>query len=125
MLERYKLVSLNIPVKLEGNSPGVLNGGTMRFPNRRLKVKALPANLPDFLTVDISTLKIGDKVYVKDLQNDAYSILHPDGMVVVQVRTARAAIVDDVEDEEGEEGAEGEAAEAADGATPEAAAPQE
>ena len=122
-----KPVALNIPVHLEGNSPGVLNGGTMRFPNRRLKIKALPANLPDFLTVDISQLKIGDKVYVKDLLNDDYSIQHPEGMVVVQVRTARAAIVDEVEEEEGEEGAEGEegteGAEAtADGATPDAAA---
>ncbi len=125
-----KPVALDIPVVLEGSSPGVLNGGTLRFPNRRLKVKAIPANLPDFITADISTLTIGDKVFVKDLLNDAYTIVHPDGMVVVQVRTARAAIVDEVEEEEGEEGAEGEegteGAEAtADGATPDAGAAKE
>lgn len=105
-----KVVTMNIPVTLEGRSPGVSNGGTMRFPNRRLRVKAIPANLPDFINVDISELKIGDKVFVEDVKNDAFEILHPDGMVVVQVRTARAAIVDEVEEEEveeeeGEEGA--------------------
>jgi len=102
-----KEITMDIPIKLVGNSPGVLNGGVLRFPNRRLRVKALPVDLPDFINADISELKIGDKVFVEDVKNDAYSILHPDDMVVVQVRIARAAIVDEVEEEEGEEGEEG------------------
>ena len=103
-----KEVTMDIPVQLEGNSPGVLNGGNLRFPNRKLRVKALPANLPDFITANISDLKIGSKLFVTELMNDAYSIMHPENTVVVQVRTARAAIVDEVvEDEEGEEGEEG------------------
>ena len=53
---------MNIPVRLAGTSPGVLNGGSLRFTNRKLKVKALPANLPDFITADISELKIGSKL---------------------------------------------------------------
>ena len=105
-----KEVTMNIPVNLEGNAPGVIAGGVLRFPNRHLKVRALPANLPDFINADISKLKIGDKVYVSDVSNDEYSILHPENMVVAQVRMARAAIVtadDEDEDEEGtEEGAE-------------------
>jgi large subunit ribosomal protein L25 len=103
-----KEISMNIPVKLLGNAPGVINGGVLRFPNRHLRVKALPADLPDFINADISELKIGDKIFVEDVKNDGYSILHSDQMVVAQVRMARAAIVDEVEDEEGEEGVEGE-----------------
>ncbi|MBJ2174007.1 50S ribosomal protein L25/general stress protein Ctc [Aureibaculum sp. A20] len=113
-----KAVSLNIPVKLEGSAPGVINGGVLRFPNRRLRVKAIPGNLPDFINIDISKLKIGDKVFVESLMSDEFEILHPEDMVVVQVRTARAAIVvDEEEGEEGEEGAtaEGEDAPAAEG----------
>ncbi len=53
---------MNIPVRLTGTSPGVLNGGSLRFTNRKLRVKALPANLPDFVTADISRLKIGSKL---------------------------------------------------------------
>ena len=108
-----KAVSLNIPVKLEGSAPGVINGGVLRFPNRRLRVKAIPGNLPDFINIDISKLKIGDKVFVESLMTDEYEILHPEDMVVVQVRTARAAIVVD-EEEEGEEGEEGATAEGED-----------
>ncbi|MCB0472531.1 MAG: 50S ribosomal protein L25/general stress protein Ctc [Flavobacteriaceae bacterium] len=108
-LHKDKEVTMNIPVKLEGNSPGVMSGGVLRFPNRRLRIRALPADLPDFITVDISKLKIGDKVFVGDILNDAYSILHPEDMVIAQVRTARNLIL--TEEEEEEEGAE--AAEAA------------
>ena len=59
-----KEVTMNIPVKLTGTSPGVLNGGSLRFTNRKLKIKALPANLPDYVTADISGLKIGSKLLV-------------------------------------------------------------
>ena len=65
-----KEVTMNIPVKLTGTSPGVLNGGSLRFTNRKLKVKALPANLPDFISADISELKIGSKLLVTSLFND-------------------------------------------------------
>mgnify|MGYP000046773369 CR=1 FL=1 len=99
-----KLVTMNIPVKLVGNAPGVINGGSLRFAMRKLSVRALPANLPDFINADISKMKIGHKLYVTELTNENYTILHPDNTVVVQVRTSRN--VSSVEEEEGEEGEE-------------------
>ena len=114
-----KEVTMEIPVKLEGNAPGVIAGGNLRFPYRKLKVKALPADLPDFITADISSLNIGDKLYVTELKNEGYTILHPDNTVVAQVRVSRLAMsLDSAEgDEEGEEGEEGaEGAPAAEGA---------
>ncbi len=104
-----KEIAMNIPVRLIGTSPGVLNGGSLRFTNRKLKVKALPSNLPDFINADISKLKIGSKLYITELLNDDYSFMHPDNTVVVQVRTARTAIVDEVEEDD-DETTEGEAA---------------
>ena len=112
-----KEVAMNIPVKLTGTSPGVLNGGSLRFTNRKLKIKALPAKLPDFVTADISELKIGSKLFVTELFNDDYTFMHPDNTVVVQVRTSRNAVDDEVAEEGAEEGAE-----AAAEATTEAAA---
>ena len=92
-----KEVTMKIPVKLTGTSPGVLNGGSLRFTNRKLKIKALPANLPDYVTADISELKIGSKLLVTSLFNDEYTFMHPDNTVVVQVRTSRNATEDDEE----------------------------
>lgn len=95
-----KEVTMNIPVKLSGTSPGVLNGGSLRFTNRKLKVKALPANLPDFIAADISGLKIGSKLLLTSLFNDAYTFMHPDNTVVVQVRTSRNATAEEEEEEQ-------------------------
>jgi len=86
-----KEVTMTIPVRLEGVAPGIIKGGALRFTNRKLKVKALPSNLPDEIIADISGLDIGDKLYVRDLKNDKYTIMHPDNVVVVQVRMARTA----------------------------------
>jgi large subunit ribosomal protein L25 len=110
-----KEISMNIPVRLEGSAPGVIiSGGVLSRNKRKLRVKALPANLPDFITVDISKLELGNKIYTESLQNDSYSILHPDNTVVCQVRTSRASIVEEVVSEE-LEGAEGAAEGAAEG----------
>jgi len=115
-----KEIALNIPVNLVGNSKGVKNGGVLRRNNRKLRIKALPANLPDFIEIDITPLKIGDKVAVGDLPTGDYTFLQTDTTVVCRVSTSRVA----VEDEEEEEGAEvAEGAEGAEGA--EAPATQE
>jgi large subunit ribosomal protein L25 len=106
-----KEITMNIPVQLEGTSPGVLNGGSLRFTNRKLKVKALPANLPDFVTANISKLKIGNKLFVTSLFSDDYTFMHPDNTVVVQVRTSRNATLTEDEEAETEEATEEAAAE--------------
>ncbi|TXD52409.1 MULTISPECIES: 50S ribosomal protein L25/general stress protein Ctc [unclassified Polaribacter] len=101
-----KEITMNIPVKLTGTSPGVLNGGSLRFTNRKLKVKALPANLPDSVSADISKLKIGGKLTIASMNTDGYTFMHPDNTVVVQVRTSRNATVSEDEEEAAEAAAE-------------------
>jgi large subunit ribosomal protein L25 len=103
-----KEITMNIPVQLIGTSTGVLNGGSLRFTNRKLRVKALPANLPDFIEADISKLKIGHKLVITSLFNDDYTFMHPDNTVVVQVRTSRNATASS-DDEELEDATEVEA----------------
>ena len=117
-----KPVTMDIPVELSGSAPGVLNsGGILTRNKRKLRVKALPGNLPDSLNVDISELELGDKFYTSELKSDDYELLHPDNTVVCQVRTSRAsmALPEDEEGIEGEEGVEG--AEGAEGAEVKAA----
>ncbi len=87
-----KEVTVAVPVKTEGVAPGIIKGGAMSKVLKKLKVRAIPANLPDAVVVDISKLDIGDKVYVSELRNDQYKILHPDNVVVIQVKMSRAAM---------------------------------
>lgn len=87
-----KEITMEVPVKVTGVSPGVLLGGVLRLNTRRLRVKALPKNLPDFIEAEISQLEMGNKLYVTKLVSDKYKLLHPDNTVVAQVRISRAAM---------------------------------
>src|SRR5690606_15477959 len=105
-----KEITLEIPVKVIGNSRGVRNGGVLRVPNRKLKVKAVPGNLPDFIEADITELRIGNKLYITELAQEGYKFMHPDNTVVAQVRTSRNAVAEIVdEDDTAEEGTPAEA----------------
>jgi large subunit ribosomal protein L25 len=87
-----KEITMEVPVKVTGVSPGVLLGGVLRLNSRKLKVKALPANLPDYVEADISGMEMGNKMYVTALASDNYKLLHPENTVVAQVRISRAAM---------------------------------
>ncbi|MFV5694413.1 50S ribosomal protein L25/general stress protein Ctc [Flavobacterium sp. LB3P122] len=87
-----KEITMEVPVKVTGTSKGVLAGGVLRLNTRKLKVKALPKNLPDFIEADITTLEMGNKLYVTKLANDNYKLIHTENTVVAQVRISRAAM---------------------------------
>ncbi|WP_338410498.1 50S ribosomal protein L25/general stress protein Ctc, partial [uncultured Flavobacterium sp.] len=91
LLENREVV-MEVPVKVIGKSPGVMAGGVLRLAQRRLKVKALPKNLPDFIEADITPLEMGNKLYVTKLAADNFKFMHPDNTVVCQVRVSRAAL---------------------------------
>ena len=104
-LNEAKEISMNIPVVIEGAAPGVLNsGGTLILNKRKLRVRALPKNLPDFITADISGLELGNKLYTAQLQAEDYNFLHPDNTVVCQVKTSRASIKNAQDDDSQGEG---------------------
>ncbi len=84
-----KPVTINIPIKFSGASEGVKQGGKLVTKVRRLKVKALPAALPDFISVDITPLKIGGNIRVRDLTTTGVTFLDSPSNVIVGVRITR------------------------------------
>ena len=102
-LSDNKEVNMEIPVIIKGSAPGVmLEGGTLDINKRKLKVRALPKNLPDLINVDISSLKLGNKISIVDLESENFTFLHPDNTVVCKVRTSRVSL--SIEEEEALEG---------------------
>ena len=91
-LHKDREITLAVPIKVVGTAPGVMAGGSLRIVNRKLKVKALPDNLPDFVPVDISWMEMGNRFYVTRIPQESYKIMHPDNTVVCQVRVSRAAL---------------------------------
>ncbi|MGM0635266.1 MAG: 50S ribosomal protein L25/general stress protein Ctc [Bacteroidota bacterium] len=110
--EEDQAITMEIPVHAEGVPVGVKNGGVLRFNLRRMTVRGLAKNLPDYIVADVTKLNIGKKLYVTAVASDDFKIMHPDNTVICQVRTSRnvSAITPDVEEEGAEEaeGAEGE-----------------
>ena len=87
-----KAVVMEVPVRLTGRAKGVVAGGALRQSFRKLKLKAIPANLPDEIVVDVTPLKIGNKLYVGDIKAGGFTFMHPDNAVVVAVKMSRTAM---------------------------------
>ena len=106
-----KEVTMTVPVKYEGNAPGVRNeGGILSKNKRKLSVRALPKDLPDYIKADISNLNLNDKITISDVSDDSFKFLHPDNMVVCQVKMSRASLslsTEEEVEEDGEESGEG------------------
>ena len=118
-----KEVNTEIPVVINGNAIGVRNGGKLRKTLRKLSIRSTPENLPDAITLEISNMKIGDKIYVRDIDAEKFDILTAGNAVVVAVKTARNAVEEEAEEEaEGEGGADGAEAPAAEAPAAEAPA---
>ena len=111
-----KEVTVNIPVNFIGTPIGVRNGGNLLVRRRAIKTRAIPANLPDAIEINIEDLKIGKFLYIGDVRDEKYTFLAEDKSVIVGVKTARGAV--EVEEEEDEETAEGAEAPAEGGEAP-------
>ena len=84
-------VVFEIPVRLQGLAVGVKAGGKLSLDKRKLKVKALPANLPQFLEVNVEHLDLGKSVQVHQLKFDNLELLDSPNAVVCRVQLTRAA----------------------------------
>ena len=103
---------------MEGFSRGVRNGGNLSQNFRKLKVMGLLKDMPDAVKIDITPLKIGDKIRVADLNISGLKFFDPENAVIVGVQMARAVVLEEEdEEEETTEGAEG--SEGGEGASPE------
>jgi large subunit ribosomal protein L25 len=91
-------VNTKIPVVFNGNAIGVMNGGKLRKTLRKLSVRATPENLPDNVTLEISEMKIGEKIYVRDVEAKNFDILTSATAVIVSVKTARGVEVEEEEE---------------------------
>ncbi len=86
-----KKVAIDVPITVIGSSEGVKQGGKLQLLFRKIRVSALPANLPDSVVVDITGLEMGQSKFVGSIVTDNYDILTPKTAVVATVKMTRAA----------------------------------
>ncbi len=85
-----KKVTMEIPVKLTGTSPGVKMGGKLVQKLRKLKVNALPKDMPQYVEVSLEPLEVGKSTRVRDLNTEGYTITNVGEDTIVSVIMSRA-----------------------------------
>lgn len=85
-----KKLTMDIPVKLTGTSPGVKMGGKLVQKLRKLKVNALPNDMPQYVEVAMESLEVGKSVRVRDLKPVNYAITNVPEDTIVSVIMSRA-----------------------------------
>ncbi len=89
-LDENKPMKLEIPVRLQGVAPGVQKGGKLVPKLRKIAVKALPADLPDYIDVDVSNLDMGKSVKVGDIKTANFTLLNNPATPVASIEIPRA-----------------------------------
>lgn len=107
-----KPVAIAIPIKVFGDSVGIIAGGKLRIRKRSLMVRGFANDIPEFLPVDITEVKIHQSIKVGDLSYDKIELLDPKRSMVLAVATSRVAQKTEETEVEGGEAAAAAAAEA-------------
>ena len=110
-------IKVEVPIKFQGVSPGVRNGGKFVQSVRKIKIKATPEILVDEVVADISKLKLGFSIRVRDINlMDGVEILNPGALPIASVivpRSLKGAAQEEEEEGGAEAGEGGEAGEEA------------
>ncbi|MFC4874653.1 50S ribosomal protein L25/general stress protein Ctc [Negadavirga shengliensis] len=85
-----KPIKMEIPVKIQGSSPGMMKGGKLEIKSRTLLVKGLAKDLPDFIPVDISKLDLGKSIKVSELNVKDFEILNSPNVTIATIGIPRA-----------------------------------
>jgi large subunit ribosomal protein L25 len=84
-----KKVVATLPLHLTGTPVGVKAGGKLVVKMKSLKVKALPADLREAITVDISSLELNGNVRVEDVKVENMEILNSPRIPIASVVLTR------------------------------------
>lgn len=90
-----KPVTVELPIKISGQSEGVKKGGKLTIKMRKLKVKGLVSKLPEFIDINIEKLDIGGSITVGDVNIDGVSMLNAKNVTVVSVNATRATAAEE------------------------------
>lgn len=98
-----KPITIDLPFKVKGTSPGVLKGGMLKKRVRKLKVRGLLENIPEEIVADISNLEINDMTKIGDIHINNLEIVDNPNKVILQVvptRGSAAAATEEATEEE-------------------------
>ncbi len=88
-LKAGEKITVEVAVHLVGTPIGVKEGGLLQHSLHKIEIECLPNEIPDKIDVDVSKLKIGDSIHVKDLNLSGVKVLtNPDTTIVTVIHKA-------------------------------------
>lgn len=82
-------ISVEVPVHFTGTSAGVRAGGIIQEFIHKLNISVNSDNIPEFINIDVSDLKMGRSIHVRDLNIEGVTFNHPADTVLVAVTPPR------------------------------------
>lgn len=78
-------IELDFPVKIVGEPIGLKEGGFMDVVHRNVKVTCKATDIPKGLELDVSSLKVGDSLHVRDLPKGSWQYKDHDDVTIVVI----------------------------------------
>ncbi len=101
-LAEDKFIKMEIPVKFTGTAPGLIQGGKLVTKLRKVKIKALPKDMPETILLDVSNLELGKSIKVSSIETKDFEILNNPRVTIASVEVPRALKGGAVDEEEEE-----------------------
>jgi large subunit ribosomal protein L25 len=84
-LRKGEKIQIEVPVQLLGTPIGIKEGGILQHILHKIEIDCLPSEIPEHIEIDVTELKLGDAIHVKDLKFDNFDIINPEEVIIAQV----------------------------------------
>ena len=88
-VDEKKPIAISVPLVIAGHAKGVQQGGKFYQNVRSLKISALLKDLPDELTIDITSLGLDKRIKASDVQVKNVTVVSDKDTIICGVKTTR------------------------------------
>lgn len=103
-------LQMQVPLHIvgEADAPGLKQGGVLSHQTTSIEIRCMPADLPEFIEVDISQLELDQIIHLEDIKIpkgvESIDLLHENNPPVATIHIPKVAIVEEEPDTEAKEG---------------------
>lgn len=85
-----EMVTVSVPIRLTGSPEGIKAGGILEQGVDEVELECEVRDIPEFLEVDISRLKLGESLYISDLRYPQYRFLDDPHTIIAHIAHPKA-----------------------------------
>ncbi|ASQ90194.1 50S ribosomal protein L25/general stress protein Ctc [Prosthecochloris sp. GSB1] len=67
-----EVLEMEVPTSFTGEARGVVEGGKMQIIQHSLTVKGIPSNIPEHITIDVSSLELGQTMHIREIPTESH-----------------------------------------------------